>query len=266
MPDFAHIAVTVMPPLLADPIQRSSDFEFGFRSVRQALALPPHRHYAAPYVLSAPNSRPRMACALGVAALLLAAGLVTASSAAAENGACQSSAQATQGQVAGEPGETNHLAVGFRGSDNHMRFIDTGTKSNGDPLALDFDCSAVGPWLTISLTLGDRNDSARLDAVNPTLAANGFGPVPASVDARLQGGTGKDVLRGHAGFDHLEGGRGPDKLIDGGGNDVLGGGGGADVIKAADGSPDIVNCGPRRDTAIVDRADSVRGCERVHVR
>jgi Tol biopolymer transport system component len=52
--------------------------------------------------------------------------------------------------------------------------------------------------------------------------------------------------------------------VDGrGGRDVLQGGAGNDVLRARDGQRDIVECGPGRDVAIVDRRDVVRACERV---
>jgi hypothetical protein len=42
------------------------------------------------------------------------------------------------------------------------------------------------------------------------------------------------------------------------------GGQGRDVIRARDGRPDVVNCGPGRDVAYVDRVeDGVFNCERV---
>ena len=91
-------------------------------------------------------------------------------------------------------------------------------------------------------------------------------------DDRLFGRFGADVLDGGAGNDELEGGRGRDTLRGGAGNDQLNGGfdpdrlqggPGADRLIARSGGKDVVDCGPGRDTAIVDRADTVRGCERV---
>ena len=71
---------------------------------------------------------------------------------------------------------------------------------------------------------------------------------------RLLGGTGNDTLLGGAGNDRLDGGTGLDRLLGGTGNDTL---------NARDGRREIVDCGPGRDTAIVDRRDAVRGCELV---
>ena len=73
---------------------------------------------------------------------------------------------------------------------------------------------------------------------------------------RLLGLGGDDVLRGLAGADCLFGGRGADRLIGGPGPDLLVGGAGRDIIR----------CGPGRDTARADRADRLRGCERVRRR
>ena len=74
---------------------------------------------------------------------------------------------------------------------------------------------------------------------------------------------GNDQVDGGAGNDDLEGGAGNDKLIGGPGKDQLDGGAGNDQILAADGSRDVVKCGAGRDSATVDRVDSVSGCESV---
>jgi Ca2+-binding RTX toxin-like protein len=80
---------------------------------------------------------------------------------------------------------------------------------------------------------------------------------------RLSGGRGNDVLQGGPGNDRLSGGRGNDRLTDAGGRNRLSGGSGTDILDALNGKRDIVNCGSgRRDRAIVDRIDTVRGCER----
>lgn len=61
----------------------------------------------------------------------------------------------------------------------------------------------------------------------------------------LDGGPGEDLVEGKAGSDRLEGGDAPD------------------VLEARDGNHDLVTCGNGGDLAIVDRRDSVRGCETV---
>ena len=72
---------------------------------------------------------------------------------------------------------------------------------------------------------------------------------------KLIGGDGKDRLYGAGGNDTLIGGRGKDRLFGGRGNDNL---------KARDKKRDSVDCGPgKKDTATVDEADSVKGCEKV---
>jgi hypothetical protein len=70
----------------------------------------------------------------------------------------------------------------------------------------------------------------------------------------LLGGGGNDVLYGGTGNDTLDGGKAADRLYAGPGNDVL---------RARDGVRDVVDCGPGRDLAFVDRLDRVSGCETV---
>jgi len=91
-------------------------------------------------------------------------------------------------------------------------------------------------------------------------------------DDLLYGRTGDDILLGDDGDDPLEGGRGRDRLDGGPGDDnltggydedTLRGGNGRDRIVAVDGRRDVVDCGPGRDTALVDNRDRVRNCERV---
>jgi hypothetical protein len=93
---------------------------------------------------------------------------------------------------------------------------------------------------------------------------------------RLLGRGGRDRLAGRAGADCLSGGRGGDRLVGGSGNDRLGGGPGRDRlyggrgddrIGARDGRRDVVHCGAgTHDVAVVDRRDSVGGCETVRRR
>jgi Ca2+-binding RTX toxin-like protein len=73
-------------------------------------------------------------------------------------------------------------------------------------------------------------------------------------DDLLEGGRGSDLLKGGAGADRLTGGFDADRLYGGAGNDRL---------NALDGRADVVDCGPGSDTALVDRRDTVRGCEHV---
>jgi dipeptidyl aminopeptidase/acylaminoacyl peptidase len=85
-------------------------------------------------------------------------------------------------------------------------------------------------------------------------------------------GSGNDTVNGGAGNDRIAGGDGNDRISGGTGNDVLYGGSGRNLILGGPGNDsiharnhqhDTVDCGPGRDTAYVDRIDSVKGCERV---
>jgi hypothetical protein len=88
---------------------------------------------------------------------------------------------------------------------------------------------------------------------------------------QLLGRRGNDVMHGGANFDGLVGGPGDDRLVGGAGGDHLEGDSGADrLVSREDRSAgearvlDRVDCGTgRRDLAVVDRADDVKGCERV---
>jgi Ca2+-binding RTX toxin-like protein len=126
----------------------------------------------------------------------------------------------------------------------------------------------------------DNAASVTVDVAAPTPPAP---PPPVPVKAprtlagsaradRLVGTAGADLLYGRGGNDTLLGGRGNDVLFGGAGRDVLDGGPGLDrlyggpgndVLKARDGQRDVVDCGPGRDVAYVDRRDRTSGCERV---
>lgn len=80
---------------------------------------------------------------------------------------------------------------------------------------------------------------------------------------KLFGGVGNDTLLGGAGKDALDGGPGNDKLNGGAGVDSYKGGAGNDTINAKDGKKETVDCGAGKDTATVDKADVVKGCETV---
>ena len=81
---------------------------------------------------------------------------------------------------------------------------------------------------------------------------------------KLAGGDGNDSLDGGAGKDALDGGRGNDKLV--GGKDVNSykAGSGNDTVSARNGKRETVDCGKgSKDSATVDRTDSVKSCETV---
>jgi Ca2+-binding RTX toxin-like protein len=82
----------------------------------------------------------------------------------------------------------------------------------------------------------------------------------------LNGGPAADRLAGGAGADRLAGGAGADRLAGGPGRNTLSGGPGNDVLNAANGRRELVRCGPGRDRVRADRADRLKGCERVRLR
>jgi hypothetical protein len=83
-------------------------------------------------------------------------------------------------------------------------------------------------------------------------------------DDKLFGGGGNDALSGGKGKDSLDGGKGNDKLAGGPGVNKYSGGDGNDSINARNGKKETVNCGRgRKDSATVDKADKVKGCEKV---
>ena len=80
---------------------------------------------------------------------------------------------------------------------------------------------------------------------------------------------GADLIFGRDGNDLLSGGPGGDVMDGGPGHDDLESGGENDTIHARDGQRDDVDCGQGDDLAVVDRQDSVGGCEQVaqpHIR
>jgi Ca2+-binding RTX toxin-like protein len=80
----------------------------------------------------------------------------------------------------------------------------------------------------------------------------------------LYGAGGNDTLGGGAGNDRLYGGRGNDKLTGGPGVNRYSGGDGNDSVNARNGKKETVNCGGgKKDSAKVDKADKVKGCEKV---
>jgi hypothetical protein len=104
------------------------------------------------------------------------------------------------------------------------------------------------------------------DGTLPSNGEPGGNPVPGPPPAcergtrrgeRITGGPESDCIAGGRGDDRLRGRGGDDRLEGGPGNDVIAGGAGADSI----------DCGPGRgDVARANRADSVKGCEKVRGR
>jgi Ca2+-binding RTX toxin-like protein len=126
-------------------------------------------------------------------------------------------------------------------------------------------------------------DAARLDVIQGTpgpdvlngtpgtdlIYARGGNDIVRAHDGQdvVYGGAGDDVLRGGPGNDVLYGGHGNDVMWPGAGVDVQYGGAGNDVLHALanDNQPDILDCGPGFDTALVIEHDPARfrGCERI---
>ena len=79
---------------------------------------------------------------------------------------------------------------------------------------------------------------------------------------KLLGSLGADKLLGGTGRDVLTGGGGGDRLVGGGGRDAYRGGGGRDTLIARDRRAEVVNGGPGRDRARIDRGrDTPRSIE-----
>jgi Ca2+-binding RTX toxin-like protein len=99
------------------------------------------------------------------------------------------------------------------------------------------------------------------------------GAASAACATRLNGDNGPNRIVGTVGGDRIDGGGGADRLFGGDGDDCIDGGPGADrisggngndKINARDGVADVVDCGPGKDVAQVDKVDKVRNCETVH--
>jgi Ca2+-binding RTX toxin-like protein len=120
----------------------------------------------------------------------------------------------------------------------------------------------------VPLAPGACANSQRGTAGNDNLVGSPLGDrlVGLGGDDTLSGRTGRDCLSGGAGADDLFGGRAGDRLNGGAGHNTYAGGAGGDVILAANGRSETVKCGSGRDRAVVDRSDTVTGCERVRRR
>jgi ABC-2 type transport system ATP-binding protein len=125
--------------------------------------------------------------------------------------------------------------------------------------------------LPVSEPIGGRGDGP--DCSSPQKGTNGKDKIrgtegPDAIAGgrgrdRLKGRAGDDCLAGQTGSDRLGGGTGGDLVKGGKGSDRMAGGKSADELRARGGGHDRLRCGPGRDLAKVDRADRVRGCERV---
>jgi hypothetical protein len=79
----------------------------------------------------------------------------------------------------------------------------------------------------------------------------------------LGGGSGNDRLLGQGGRDRLAGSGGRDRLVGGTGRDRFSGGRGADTLISRDRTREVVNGGPGRDRARVNRSDVLRSIARL---
>lgn len=79
----------------------------------------------------------------------------------------------------------------------------------------------------------------------------------------IYGERGDDILKGLKGKDCLNGQRGDDILKGGKGENEYDGGRGDDRIEARNHVKETIRCGKGDDTAIVDKGDTVKGCEDV---
>jgi hypothetical protein len=82
-------------------------------------------------------------------------------------------------------------------------------------------------------------------------------------DDKLRGKGGDDCVGGGPGGDDARGGAGDDKVRGGPGIDRLKGGAGDDTMRASDKTRDVVRCGAGEDSAVVNRRDRTRACEKV---
>jgi subtilisin-like proprotein convertase family protein len=120
----------------------------------------------------------------------------------------------------------------------------------------------------VPLAPGACANTQRGTAGNDNLVGSPLGDrlVGLGGDDTLSGRTGRDCLSGGPGADDLFGGRAGDRINGGPGRNTYAGGAGGDVILAANGRSENVKCGSGRDRAVVDRSDTVTGCERVRRR
>jgi Ca2+-binding RTX toxin-like protein len=172
--------------------------------------------------------------------------------------------------------------TGTQTVDCFLDFLPTGAET---PVRFELRANAPGAQTITATASTDRDSDLADNSATATLAvvAPAAAPVapPKTVVAprtlsgtaradRLVGTARNDLLYGLRGNDVLLGGKGNDVLSGGPGNDVLDGGTGLDrlyggpgndTLRARDGQRDVVDCGPGRDAATVDRLDRVSGCE-----
>jgi hypothetical protein len=178
--------------------------------------------------------------------------------------------------------EVGSGCTGAQQVDCYLDYLPTGAQTR---VVFSVRASAAGRQTITATVATDRDSDPTNDAISVAIDVVAVVAAPAVVPAthvashtfsgtakadRMSGTAGNDVLYGLGGADVLLGLRGNDVLNGGRGADVLDGGPGADrlfggpgndTLRARDGRRDFVDCGPGRDSAIVDRLDRVSGCE-----
>jgi RTX calcium-binding nonapeptide repeat (4 copies) len=152
-------------------------------------------------------------------------------------------------------GDRNDVTAGFDVEDNGVGVYNEFDPVGGPPDETLTSCEVVdAPWRVFKAKLGTKADTVHFA---PHIGfGEGYKSPPASIVARIDLGPGNDRAKGHVG---------PDKVKAGPGKDDITTGKGRDKVKVAGGGKDTVHCGPDRDRATADAADSLRGCERVKI-
>ena len=119
---------------------------------------------------------------------------------------------------------------------------------------------------------GDEDFKVKPSATAGRVQFDRIDPAPFSIDIGtseslvVNGGAGNDEIKGSKGLAGLiastfNGDDGKDDIKGTDGEDALSGGAGGDLIRSIDRAADRVECGSGFDLALVDRRDTVRGCE-----
>jgi hypothetical protein len=141
---------------------------------------------------------------------------------------------------------------------------DTINALGGDDVVFGDLCD-VKAKLSAAQTAGG-NDTLNGGAGNDALYGAGGNDRISGDDGadKLFGGGGNDTLAGGRGRDSLDGGAGNDRLTGGADVNTYKGGAGDDTVDAKNGKKETVDCGAgKKDSASVDKADKVKGCEKV---
>lgn len=120
---------------------------------------------------------------------------------------------------------------------------------------VDRDCEVVGRFVEGRFRFTGSHGADRINPSGAWAPADIYGR--GGGDLIIVPGFGQASVYGGAGADRIQGSNNPDRLEGGSGNDRI------RARETTHPLRDVVRCGPGRDTAIVDRRDSVSGCERV---